>query len=258
MAIPKIYKNFYEKGVFSFEEVVNKYKTVNTVYSLRTMIRDCKKRGYIGTVKRSLYYIIPIGSSKKDYTVDKYLIASKIAKKGVIAYHSALELCGVAQSIFNKVFILTNQSISPFKFQGVIYIGVQGCLDFGTTFIYRQGIAIKVTDREKTIIDCLDRIKYSGGLEEFLKSIESFPSIDFKNVKNYLNKYKKINLYCKMGYILTLFAKEWTFPKDLKEEIASRMARKIYYLNNKRKKGKLIKEWNLIVPEDVDELIKGV
>jgi predicted transcriptional regulator of viral defense system len=255
MAVPKIYKDFYEQKVFTFESLKEKYRKDNTLGSLRILLHNCKVNGYIGTVKGSLYYIIPQEFSKENYTVDKYLIASKLTSTDIVAYHSALELLGVAQSAFNRVFILTQQRISSFDFQGTTFIGVTGNIGFGYTTIVREGVSIRVTDRERTLIDGIDRLKYVGGLEEYLKSIKSFPSVSFQRIEEYLKRYQKVGLYSKVGFLLSFFKERWTFPDDVRRRLRSKVKKKVYYLTQTKGKAEFNKEWNLMVPRNLRELI---
>lgn len=254
MAVPKIYKDFYEQKVFTFEDIRRRYRKDNTLGSLRILLHNAKVNRYIGSIKRGLYYIIPQEFSKEDYKVDKYLVASKLSPTAVLAYHSALELLGVAQSVFNRVFILSRQKIPTFNFQGTTVIGVRGNLSFGQITIVRGGVSIPVTDREKTLIDGVDRLKYVGGLEEYLKSIEAFPSVNFQRIEEYLKRYKKVSLYSKVGFLLSFFEKRWSFPEDVSRRLRIKVKKKVYYLTQTKGKGRFNKEWNLIVPNNLQEL----
>jgi predicted transcriptional regulator of viral defense system len=257
MALPKIYKDFYNQKVFSSQELRERYKKTNTLGSIRILLHNCKKSGYVGSVKRGLYYIIPQESSKKNYIVDKYLIASKLSPTAVIAYHSALELHGVAQSAFNRVFILTQQRIQQSKFQGTTFVPIQGNLSFGKTTIIRENVSIRVADRERTLIDGIDRLKYAGGLEEYLKSIESFPSVNFERIEEYLKKYNKVSLYAKVGFVLSLFKKRWALPEDVRRRLRSNIKAKVYYLAQMKAESVFDKECNLMVPKKIQALIQG-
>lgn len=254
MALPKIYKDFYEQKLFTSKDIREKYKQRNTIGSIKVLLHKCKVNGYLGSVKKGLYYIIPQGLSKGNYNVNKYLIASKSVSNAVISYHSALELHGVAQSVFNEVYILTKDQSIDFDFQGVKYRGVRSNPGFGYVKIIREGVPLLVTDRERTIIDGIDRLKYVGGLEEYLKSIGSFPSVDFNNIEKYLAKYNKVNLYSKVGFVLSLFEKKWSFPVSVRKKFKSKATNKVYYLTQVKGKGKLNKEWNLMVPDNIQEV----
>lgn len=255
MAVPKIYKDFYEQKVFTFEDIKKRYKGDNTLGSLRILLHNGKTSGYIGSVKRGLYYVIPQEFAKENYTVDRYIVASKLTPAAILAYHSALEILGVAQSVFNQVFILSREKVPAFDFQGITFTGVRGNPTFGCTTIARGGVSICVTDRERTLIDGIDRLKYVGGLEEYLKSVETFPSVDFQRLEEYLERYSKMILYSKVGFILSLFVKRWFLPDDVRKRLRSKIKKKVYYLEHTKRKGQLSKEWNLIIPNNLGELI---
>lgn len=255
MAVPKIYKDFYDQRVFDFENVYKRYKKENTVGSLRIMLHNGKTNGYIGSIKRGLYYIIPQDFSNENYMVDKYLVANKLSTAGILAYHSALELHGVAQPILNRVFVLSGEKITNFDFQKTSFIGVRGDSSFGQTTVLREGVPVHIADRERTLIDGIDRLKYVGGIEEYLKSIEVLSSVDFQRIIKYLRRYNKQSLYSKVGCILSLFEKKWSFPNDVRKKLKSKIKKKVYYLTNTENKGQFNKEWNLIIPNNLHELL---
>ncbi len=255
MSVPKIYKDFYEQRVFTLTELKERYKKDNTPGSLNVLLHQAKMNGYIDSIKKGLYYIIPHGFSKPEYQVDKYLIAAKMSPSSVIGYHSALELLGVAQSVFNRVFVLTDQRISAWDFQGTRFIGVSGNPDFGQMTLTRDGVAARVTDRERTLIDCVDRLRYAGGLEEYLKSVDGFPSVNFERLEEYLQRYGKVSLYSKTGFILSFFEKKWLLPEDTRARLRKKIRKKVYYLDTAKKENTLNKEWNLMVPLNLKEFI---
>ena len=255
MAVPKLYKHFYPKKVFSFSDILNEFGDKNTQSTLRAMVRDCINSKYMGYIKEGLYYIIPEETRAEDCIVDRFLVANKLTEDGIIAYHSALEMHGAANSLFNMVYVLTNSRFKRFKFQGIQYVSILLKNKFGTTSMKREGISVKVTDRERTFLDCLDRLKYSGGLEEFLKSVQTFPSINVQKIVKYLEFYNKKVLYSKTGYVLGLFRRRWPFAEEYRCKITSGKAKKIYYLEKRDEKKHFDKEWNLIVPEDVEKYL---
>lgn len=256
MSLPKIYKDFFAQKVFTFEELWQRYKKENTINSVRTLVRDAIRRSYIRSIKKGLYCILPQGATQENYIVDKYLVAAKLTSDSLIAYHSALELLGVAQSIFNTVFVLSQKRLATFEFQEVSFTTVTGPFGFGETDVVRDGVTLHVTNRERTLIDCVDRLKYAGGLEECLKSIEVFPSVSFQNIESYLKKYHKLSLYSKIGFILSLFEKQWTFPDKIKKNLKAKLTKKVYYLTDV-KDCQLNKEWNLMIPKNIGEIIRS-
>jgi predicted transcriptional regulator of viral defense system len=94
-----------------------------------------------------------------------------------------------------------------------------------------------------------------GGLEEYFKSIELFPSIDFDQAIKYLKRFNKKILYTKIGFLLSYFKKRWSFPENYREEIKAHLGTRINYLSDKREEAKLDKEWNLMVPVRLESLL---
>ena len=257
MALPKIYQLFYKEKVFKFSEVIEKFR--EDKYSegyLRKRLNDLLRTEYLGSVgARGLYYIIPQESSREEFVPDKFLIGAKLSSGGIIGYHSALELHGASYSSYNLVYIITQKYFRPFKFQGIKYQAIKGDVNFGIETILREGLKIRVIDRERTIIEGVNGLKYMGGLEEYFKSIELFPSIDFDQVIIYLKRFNKKILYDKIGFLLSYFEKRWSFPENCKKEVKAHLGKKINYLSDKREETRLDKEWKLMIPVRLKSLL---
>lgn len=61
---------------------------------------------------------------------------------------------------------------------------------------------VRVTDLERTVIDCCDRIERAGGIEELLHCMEGISLFDESKLEKYLALYNKAFLYQKVGFIL--------------------------------------------------------
>ena len=255
MALPKLYKEFYHQKVFTLGEVRAVYGKKLTEHSLRSMVRDNLEKGYIGMVRRGIYHIIPQVPHVGTPQVDKFLIANKLSEDGIIGYHAALELHGAAYSAFNTVHVLTRKLFKPFEFQGIRYQAVSNTVNVGIQTLKRDLVEVSCTDRERTVIDGVARLKYVGGLEEYLKSMELLPYVDFGKMDRYLAAYGKKALYAKAGFVLSLFEKRWTFPGKVKKRLQRGLSRMTYYLAESKNGSMLNKDWNLMVPERLERLL---
>ena len=256
MALPKFYNEFYTNKLFTFTEFKEKFGKEYSKNYLWKRLSDLLASGYLTRIKKGLYHIIPQGTNKEKYVVDKFLVASKLSKNSLIGYHSALELHGAAYSPSKVVYVISEKGFRPFKFQGTEYRSVRGKTNFGRASLLREGIKISVTDRERTLIDGVSRLKYSGGLEEYFKSIEMFPFVDCEKILRYLKICGKKTLYAKVSFVLSYFSKKWNFPEKVKLKLRVGLGKKIYYLTSKREKSKYNKEWNLMVPVRLESLMK--
>src|SRR3989338_7485432 len=93
----KIYKKFQDLEVISIEEIRKEFPKINH----RAVIKYLLKKGYWKVLKKGLY------QNTAFHDVNKFILGSKLFKGGVVGYHSALEVWGLAQSVFNTVHIFT-------------------------------------------------------------------------------------------------------------------------------------------------------
>lgn len=248
MLLPKIYQSFQDKVVFTTRDAVSIVKNYNlTAVELTQLV----KKGYLQRIKRGLYAIVPVEFIGKSYQPDKFVVASRITEPYAISHYSALELHGIGQSVFNRVYVSSPNRIIPFRHQEIEYKGVLTKELFGTTTIIREGQIINVTDIEKTILDCLSQPNLAGGVDEFVRSVEGLVGINVPHILEYLSKLDDKSLYAKVGFLLKLFADHWKVQPEVFESIRKQVGKNKYYFPPKlaRGTGELIKEWNLIVPK---------
>lgn len=249
-----VYLDVLRKKICSLTEVTE--VTGNYDTSRVTMSRLAAK-GYVTRVHRGYYAGVPPEHLGGEYEVDRYLIAHKVSNlNGALAFHSALELHGVAQSYFNTVYYLRPKPLRNFEFQGIEYKYPTDRRIFGITTIMREGIGLPVTDRERTFLDCIKRPEHCGGLEELLKSLATFHKIDTCVLDRYLRKFGEHSLAQKTGFVLWLLKEELNVPDDYLNDLRKRVKEKIYYLATKPNTGtgRLMPEWNLIVPKNMAEM----
>ena len=234
-------------------EVTGNYHT-----SRDTMSRLVSK-GYALRVHRGYYAGIPPEYLNTNYEIDRYVIAHKVSNlDGTLAYHSALELHGVAQSYFNTVYYLRQKPLKTFRFQGIEYRYLRSEKLFGLTQIMREGIPLPVTDKERTFLDCIRRQDYCGGLEEMLKSLSTFHTLDVQKLDKYLNKYNEQSLLHKAGFVLSLMQDEMRIPESYLTQLRKKLKEKTYYLEPRAKSGsgQLVSGWNIIVPKNLEEVMR--
>ena len=219
------------------------------------------KKGDLMRIKEGLYASIPREMKSKYYEFNRYVLFDRAMNEvGGLAYHSALELHGAAYSSFNKLFYLTTRKVTSFDFQGIVYRPVWAPELFGITKVKMDGIEISVTDKERTFLDCLRRLDLCGGLEEYLKSVESFTLLNPDRLVEYLEKFGESSLYQRTGFVLSSLMDRIRVPEGLTQTIRMRIGPSPTYLVPGRKKTKssLNGQWNLYVPDNFSEMIKNV
>lgn len=248
----KVYFNFYGKEVFRSKEA---YKIIPNKKTARQILFRLKNKGFVKQIKRGLFAIVPAQMIGKEFSVDKILIALHLTEPYYISHHTALEIHGVAQSYFNVVYISTNKIVKPFAFQDITYKFMTTKHMFGTEQVSRGSLKINVSDMERTVLDCIRNIEYAGGIEELVKSISAFPSQDYKRLLRYLNLFGEKSLFHRTGFIFDSLKSELNVPQDFLNKIREKLSARTYYLLPETK-GIYIKEWNIIAPENIKEMMK--
>lgn len=102
-------------------------------------------------------------------------------------------------------FIQTTKRKRSLSIQGVDYrfVTVSEKRFFGLVSRQIEGQSIKVTDREKTLIDAADRPELSGGVVQLAEGMSTASSqIDWEQLTDYLKKWGGGAVAKRLGYVL--------------------------------------------------------
>lgn len=173
----------------------------NTIYNLA-------KKKWVLQLKRGLYTIVPldIGVNGADsFIIHNFIIASKLAEPYYIGYWSALNHYGFSDQIPAATFIATTIARKSLKILDASYqfVQVSESKFFGTTEIELEYEKIRISDKNKTISDCLDHPQYAGGIDEIARSIYfSIEEIDIGKIVKYAQKMGNVTIIKRLGHIL--------------------------------------------------------
>ncbi|MDD1744997.1 MAG: type IV toxin-antitoxin system AbiEi family antitoxin domain-containing protein [Candidatus Methanoperedens sp.] len=158
--------------------------------SLKVMLSRMEKEGFVERIEKGKYLIIPLGARKGRYTINEFIIGSQFVKPAVIAYWSALNYHGLTEQIPNMVFIQTTSrkkeqrpEIFDVRYR-IVRVTKQKF--FGFEKVWIDDAAVQITDLEKTVVDCLDKPQYCGGIAEAAKALQG--DLDIEKLKKYAMK----------------------------------------------------------------------
>ena len=249
-----LYKNLLLKEVFRIKEVYPYTKGNKQVAS--NIIQRLLKKRLIRRIRHGFYYTVPLELSGRDFQPNPYLIAAKLAKKYFLSHYTALELHGMAQTAIHASYISVVSPRAGFAFKGHRYIFVKNNKSFGIITKKINDTPIFYTDIERTFLECLKTLKYSVSLEVFLKSFDN-AKLNFNKMEKYLTLLGSKALYSKAGYVFSLLKNTLDVPKGFLTKLRKKVSKKTYYLESKAKgANKKNKEWNLMVPKNIEELMK--
>jgi predicted transcriptional regulator of viral defense system len=212
------------------------------------------RQGRILRVKRGVF-VRPDKPGDPNGLADHIALASRMAPDAAVAYHTALETHGFAQSIFELLTFVTWTKTKPTSFQGRRFVPVRPraplfAAERGERFIERAeraGIELRVTTLERTVADVLDRPDLAGGVEEVWRSLLSVPALDPEPLEDYVTLVGSKTLAAKVGFFLEKRREELVVPVKLLERLNARVPAAPVYMD-RRRKGRLVARWALIVP----------
>jgi len=187
---------------------------------------------------------------------DENVIGCFITKNGGIAYWSAMNFHGLTEQIPNVVYVQTTQAKMNKSIFGVRYkfIKVKNEKLGGFKTMGYGNHQFKITDVEKTIVDCFDLPQYGGGYNEIVKAFSRADLRPQKMVK-YCKVINNIAVVKRLGYLCELLKK----PKmDYFLRYAQSVRNEKYNLfeSDGEKNGKTNRRWRLILNMDKDEIIE--
>jgi len=258
-------KAFFEANpVFRYEEfaVFMRSQGIIRSASSRQQLSYHHKAGNLIHIRKFLYAVKPTSIKEEDYWIDPYLIASKASSDAVLAYHTALELLGLAYSSFDEFTFLTVRpgqlfSYAGQRFRSVIFpkaLLTQNKERYGIETIKREGIKIKLTGIERTIVDVLDRPDLGGGWEEVWRSLDNVIQMDLDKLIEYTLLLKNATIVSKVGYFLEQRPPHLMVDQKYIQKLLPYIPKKPHYMNrNRKEKGKYFEKWQLIVPLEIVE-----
>lgn len=237
-----------KKQLFAIRDIITELEC--SYNHAKVIVNRLVKKKWVLSLEKGKYLIVPLEAGKESiYTEHEFIIASELVQPYYIAYWSALNYYGMTEQVPFTVFVATTKRRKNKKIHGVSYefVTLSKKKFFGYTTVNISGRNILISDKEKTIVDCLDHMDYCGDITEAAKALwNAREELDFEKLLNYALKMENGAILKRLGYLLSILKIKTTddFNKKLKNNIS-----KGYNLLDftKRKKGRYSSEWNLMI-----------
>ncbi len=238
------------KNCFDFNDAI-KALPKSKEGTLRELLSDMTKRGLLMRLKNGVYYIIPHQADAKTFMPDWHLITNYLVNKAphYIGYYSALQIHNLITQPSLKEQIVVSTQVKPSKIQiknvqfQFIYHNEKHF--FGTQKIWIDSYTkVICSDLEKTIIDCLFKPEYAGGIVEIAKAIyTSKDKIKFKKLLDYAILFDSQAVIKRLGFLLEILNIKTPIIEDLKK---LKSASYIALDTELPKLGKHISRWSIM------------
>ena len=222
----EILSYFNSKGLVCFDsKAAIKALPESKENTIRELLSDMTKRGLLMRLKEGVYYIIPYEENAETFMPDWHLIVKYLVRdaKHYIGYYSALQVHNLITQPSLKEQIVVNKQIRPseIKIKNITFQFIYHNENhfFGEKKIWIDDFnKVLCSDIEKTIIDCLFKPDYAGGIVEVARAIYSTKEkLDFNKLLEYVIKFNSQAVVKRLGYLLELFEIETVITEELQK-----------------------------------------
>ena len=213
--------------------------------------------GDVVRVAHALYATVPEGVAPDELAVDPFLLATRLTKDAVVAYHAALEFHGVARTGWRLFHYLAEVPRPALAFRGIEWVRVgvparvRSLPDRGggvAEYDHRGGIA-RVTTLERTLVDALDEARRCGGWEDVWRSLANIRSLDLDAVVEQALARDQALTAARVGLFLDTHRARLGVAERHLAALRERAPRRPAYIDARHWPGRLDPAWNLIVPD---------
>jgi predicted transcriptional regulator of viral defense system len=247
----KLLNRLNESQIQSFSiDIAYQLLSDSNTNAVKRLLSDMTKRGLLMRVKEGLYYIIPYEQNPETFMPDWHLLAEILTKGSphYIAYYSALQIHNLITQPSLKEQVVVDKQLRPSQIviKGVIFQFIYHNPKhfFGAKKIWIDDFnKVLCSDLEKTIIDCLFKPDYAGGIVDVAKAIYmSKDKIKYDQLLNYAIKFNSQAVIKRLGFLLELLE----INTDIIEELHEKKTSSYVLLDTELpKQGKRISRWGI-------------
>ena len=235
--------------VFTIDDVKKLAGNEKTAYS---QLNRLMKKDLVKKIRKNIYSVVNPATGQTVAT--RYQIACAINKTAYISHHSAFEYYGLANQVFNEVYVSSESKFNQFEYDYITYKYVASRMEEGIVEA-KNTTGVRITDMERTVIDSIHDFYKIGGFEELLNCLEGINYLDEKKLKRYLEIFDIQGLYQRVGYLLNHYRKDFQLSKEFIEYCKSKVGNsKRYLVNESKEESYYNSEWGLMVPIGLFEL----
>ena len=229
---------------------------------IRMQVKRMTDGGLLMRVSDGIYYVIPYDQDAQTFMPDWHLLAEPLTGGAYyIGYYSALQIHNLVTQPSLKEQIVVNErnksaqkKIKTIKFQ-LIFHNQKHFFGYKKTWVDNFN-KVQCSDLEKTIIDCLYKPDYAGGIVEVGKAIHiARDKINHGRLLEYAVKFGSQAVIKRLGYLLELLY----IPSPITAKLQKLRTPSITPLDTKLPaQGRILSRWSIrqnVDPETIKNAI---
>ena len=219
----------------------------------RRLLAALADSGWLARVRKGWYIGVPIDASEPgEWREDPWVVAATLFSPGYIGGWSAVEHWGLTDQIFNVIYVVAGRKVAPTQqtVQGTDFLirTVPERALFGTRRVWRQRVAVNVSDPHRTVIDILDVPASAGGVLHASEVMEAYfesEHVDQAKLLEYGDWLGRGTVFKRLGY---LAERAGLADVNFVEACRNRITKGVSRLDpGGPPKGQIVARWNLRV-----------
>jgi len=161
-------------------------------------------KGWLQRVGRGRYLLTPARHGPDSVAdADPFRVGARLVRPYYFGYSTAAELHGLLPQASRTYYIVSpvRTSLRVAHAAQFRFVHVRRRDFFGTERYVRRGVAMVVSDTERTVLDCLRRPALSGGLGGVVRVLESAGHLDWDRIDRYLGRLGERSVALRLGFL---------------------------------------------------------
>ena len=171
----------------------------------RKLAHDLVQRGWLQRVRRGTYLLNPSQHGPDALPdSDPLRIGSRLVEPYYFGFATAAELEGIFPQASRVYYIVTTIRWVPGSNRTDRFrvVRVMPARFFGVRTLRRRGVKLKVSDRERTLLDVLNRPELSGGMAGVAQIFAlAKPQLNWSRFGSYLDRFGNRSLGLRAGFL---------------------------------------------------------
>ena len=245
------------KKIFTLSDVTDKLE--NSYDNAKVIVNRLVKKKWLVQLAKGKYLIVPLEAGVRgEYTEHEFVIASYLVEQYYIGYWTALNYHGFTEQVPMTVFVVTTKRLRDRTILDIRYrfVALNKRKFFGFEAEPISNNKVNISDKEKTLADCLDHPEYCGGISEVVKSLwNAREEISIEKLVNYSVKMGNSAILKRLGFLVELLKID--ISKKVMEKIRLHLKKGYVVLDPlERAHGNYSTRWALVINVSEDRLLE--
>ncbi len=203
---------------------------------------------WFATLGHDQYLLLQSTKNRPLPAIHPLIVGSRLIEPYYFSFHTAAAYHKLIKPLPSQVYVVTTtiRNNTDIRDTSYRFIHVTPRKFFGYTTVNINKIPVNMADREKTLIDSLEKFKYIGGLSEIIHILKTnIDSLDVQRLVDYSVLMGSSTLIQRLGYILDHL--NVSFDEEFLRSYSLGVLTYFDPFNSFAQKPKRDEKWNLMI-----------